>query len=101
MKKKSQERKETNGTNYQPFVEDTIKNLLKTCKKYNVNFDDALKNTYYSKYNKEIFKELALQGLRLFIKDHPEVLEGKWILSIAKRIAGQMYTHFINNKGGK
>lgn len=90
-----------NKANHQPFIEDIIKNLLKVCKKHNVNFDEVLENVYYNKYSKESFKELALQGLRLFRKDHPEALEGKWILSIAKRIAGQIYTHYVNNKGGK
>ena len=83
--------------NYQLFVEDFVIKIMKVCKRHNVNFDEVLDEVYYNKYDKEIFKDLALEGLRLFINDHPNILEGKWILSIAKRIAGQMYTHYGNN----
>jgi len=83
--------------NYQAFIEDFVIRIMGCCRKYNVDFDDVLEKVYYNKYEKETFKDLSLQGLRLFVNDHPEILEGKWILSIAKRIAGQMYTHHINN----
>ena len=84
--------------NYQPFIEDFIRRILKCCKKYNVNFDSVLENVYYSKHSKETYKDIVLQALRLFRNDHPNALEGKWILSIAKRVAGQMYTHYTTNK---
>lgn len=38
---------------------------------------------------KEFINKMVYAGVRDFMNDHPDVLRGHWISSIAKRIAGQ------------
>ena len=84
--------------NYKPFIVDFTERIIGCAKKYGVNFDEVLEEVYYLKYDKKIGMNIAMRAIENFIQDHPEELDRKWVLSIAKRIAGQMYTHYINNR---
>ena len=84
--------------NYKPFIVDFTKRIIGCCKKYGVNFDEVLEEVYYLKYNKVTSAKIAMNAIENFRKDHPGELDKKWVLSIAKRIAGQLYTHYINNR---
>ena len=98
MKSKSKKPQNELNINYKSFIEDFTRTTIKCCKKYGVNFDEVLEEVYYLKYDKEIGKNIAMNAIDEFIKDHPKELDRKWKLSIAKRIAGQLYTHYINNQ---
>jgi len=53
--------------------------------------------------HKEI-NDIVLKGIQIFIKAHPETLKPDLVGSLAKRISGQIYTHFVYNptqKGDK
>lgn len=99
MKAKSKKPQNNNtGINYKPFIVDFTERIIGCCKKYGVSFDEVLEEVYYLKYNKNTGREIAMKAIEEFRKDHPGELKQKWVLSIAKRIAGQLYTHYINNR---
>ena len=83
---------------YKPFIVDFTERIIGCARKYGVNFDEVLEEVYYLKYDKKIGLDIAMRAIENFRIDHPKELDSKWTLSIAKRIAGQMYTHYINNR---
>jgi hypothetical protein len=46
-------------------------------------------------------QRITSKAIRNFISQHPGELDKKWILSLSKRVAGQIWTHFWNNKKEK
>jgi len=49
------------------------------------------------KTSKEKIKKAVIQTIRSFCKKYPEAFHSRCTESLAKRISGQLYTHFIYN----
>jgi len=47
--------------------------------------------------SKEEIQRIVMLAMKSFLVAHPETMERNLIQSLAKRIAGQIHTHFIHN----
>ena len=47
--------------------------------------------------SKEEFTRIVIKAIQGFAKVHPDAFDVNYTGSLAKRIAGQIRTHFVNN----
>lgn len=56
-----------------------------------------VKKTCYNEMTKEEIQRITILAIKGFLTAHPNALDPNLIQSVAKRIAGQLYTHFVHN----
>jgi len=59
-----------------------------------------IKRIYNKNQNKSAIIKACNVGIKQFRHDHPDMLDGSWQMSLAKRIAGNIYNWLYNNQGG-
>lgn len=59
--------------------------------------ENYVEKTNYNTMTKEEIQRITILAIKGFLKAHPETLDPNLIQSIAKRVAGQLYTHFVHN----
>jgi len=53
--------------------------------------------TLEERMSKEEIQRITIKAIKGFLVAHPDTLDPNLIQSIAKRVAGQIYTHFVYN----
>ena len=59
--------------------------------------ESSVKKTCCKEMTKEELQRISALAVKGFCNAHPDVLDKNYIQSIAKRVAGQLYTHFVHN----
>lgn len=49
-------------------------------------------------FNKNELRKVVRSAVKDFTHAHPKALEPRWIESVTKRVAGQIYCHYVHNK---